>query len=82
MKNNTDSFDEAFDRQDSVTPVEVTYNVVLLDPEVKIIEVPRKAIQFFDEQYKSDNFWRNSFRHEIHLPSHMVPTAWRDLAQV
>jgi SET domain len=75
------SFDEAHDRQDSVLPVHATYSVLLQDAEVKIIDVPRKAILFFDDQYKSDNFWRKAFRHEMHLPDHMVPPAWRDLTE-
>jgi SET domain len=80
-RNLTDSsFDEAYDRQDSVLPVQATYTVILQDDKVKVIDVPRKAILFFDDQYKSDNFWRKAFRHEMHLPDHMVPPAWRDLA--
>jgi hypothetical protein len=75
---------EIFDRHDSSKPIDVKYTVVVyMDREdnrrAKVINVPRKAIMFFDEQYMSDNFKRDSFRHEIHLPDHMVPEAWRDM---
>lgn len=71
--------DEAYDRQDSVFPAPITYTVILIDEDMKIVDVPRKAIQFFDDEYISDNTWRKAFRHEIHLPDHMVPPIWRDL---
>jgi hypothetical protein len=71
--------DEAMDRQDSVYPAPITYTVILTDDDIKIVDVPRKAIQFFDNEYMSDNSWRKAFRHEIHLPDHMVPPIWRDL---
>jgi SET domain len=71
--------DQAYDRKDSVYPSDVTYTVLLTDDNIKIIDVPRAAIQFFDEEYMSDNSWRRAFRHEIHLPDHMVPLIWRDL---
>lgn len=74
-------FDEVYDRQDSVFPAPITYTVVLIDEDIKIVDVPRKAIQFFDNEYMSDNSWRKAFRHEIHLPDHMVPPIWRDLHQ-
>lgn len=73
---------EVFDRHGSVKPVDVKYTVILhIDNErrAKVINVPRKAILFFDEMYMSDNFKRGSFRHEMHLPDHMVPEAWRDM---
>jgi SET domain len=73
---------EIYDRQDSIKPVDVKYTVFLdmgRDETAKIINVPRKAIMFFDDQYMSDNFKRDSFRHEIHLPDHMIPEAWRDM---
>lgn len=66
------------------------YYTVLLDEDdededndkaVTVKGVPRHAIQFFDHKYQSDNFLRNSFRHEIQLPDAMVPDAWRDLRQ-
>jgi SET domain len=71
--------DRVHDRQDSVLPLQVTYTVILDDEDVKIVDVPRKAIQFFDKQYMSDNNWRKAFRHEMQLPEQMVPPAWRDL---
>ena len=71
--------DEAFDRQDSVFPAAITYTVILTSEDIKVVDVPRKAIQFVDNEYMSDNAWRKAFRHEIHLPDHMVPQVWRDL---
>ena len=57
-----------------------TVHVHLTDRrKAKVINVPRKAIMFFDEQYMSDNFLRRAFRHEMHLPDDMVPNAWRDM---
>lgn len=58
---------------------------VQLDPwdeatKVFIVEhVPRAAIRFFDEMYTVDDYLRNTFRHEIHLPDELVPEIWRDL---
>ena len=71
--------DVAYDRQDSVYPAHITYTVILTDDDIKIVDVPRNAIQFFDNEYMSDNSWRKAFRHEIDLPDHMVPPMWRDL---
>ena len=71
--------DEVNDRQDSVFPAPITYTVILTDEAIRIVDVPRKAIQFFDDEYMSDNTWRKAFRHEMHLPDHMVPPMWRDL---
>lgn len=76
------SLHELFDRHGSIKPVEVKYTVILhinYERRAKVINVPRKAIMFFDEMYMSDNFKRGSFRHEMHLPDHMVPEAWMDI---
>lgn len=42
-------------------------------------DVPRRAIQFFDEKYTSDLFLGDAFRHEIGLPDALVPEMWRDM---
>jgi SET domain len=59
----------------------VTYNVKVLrkDGNFFMKGLPRRAIQFFDKQYTSDQFLTNAFRHEMHLPDHLVPAVWRDL---
>jgi hypothetical protein len=75
--------EHAIGRKDSVAPVDMRYIVIVtsqkLSHHVRVEGVPRKAIQFFDDEYKSDNCLREAFRHEIHLPDHMVPEAWLDL---
>jgi hypothetical protein len=43
--------------------------------------IPRRAIEFFDENYTSDLFNRNAFRHYIQLPDRMIPEAWKDIQQ-
>lgn len=78
------SSEQVYDRIDSVKPVDLSYKVKLQLKRKKSIIVdfvPRKAIQFFDSKYMSDNFLRSAFRHEIHLPDSMVPNAWRDLKE-
>uniref|UniRef100_A0A7S1VIS3 SET domain-containing protein n=2 Tax=Grammatophora oceanica TaxID=210454 RepID=A0A7S1VIS3_9STRA len=42
-------------------------------------KVPRRAIEFYDRKYQSDLFLRTAFRHEIGLPTKMLPKAWRDV---
>jgi hypothetical protein len=76
------SLERAYDRSDSVRPMDVTYMVRLQLKKNKFATVqgvPRKAIMFFDTKYMSDNFLRSAFRHEIQIPDAMVPAAWRDL---
>lgn len=77
----------AYDRKDSIYPADIRYTVRIHElPEEEGEEgrdfiyknVPRQAVKFFDVPYSSDLFLRSSFRHEIHLPDSMVPTAWRD----
>lgn len=75
---------DAWDRKDSVAPVNLTYTVIIdfedgEDRKAKILNVPRKAIRTIDTQYHSDNYKRGAFRHAMHLPDHMFPAAWRDL---
>jgi hypothetical protein len=42
-------------------------------------QMPRRAIEFLDKSYESDMFLRRAFRHDIGLPDHMIPEAWKDL---
>ena len=83
--------DDARNRRDSIRPVDAVYTVKVFPPgeedeEGNETEAPpflmshvkRKAIRFFDEIYTSDQFLKDAFRHEIHLPDSMVPPAWRD----
>jgi len=46
-----------------------------------IRQVPRRAIEFFDDEYTSDLTLTRAFRHEIGLPDHLLPPAWADYAQ-
>ena len=76
--------DNAFDRKDSIRPVDVKYEVLVhlgeyAGGDAIFVGLPRMAIQFYDHQYTSDLFLRTAFRHEIHLPDEMVPEEWRDL---
>jgi hypothetical protein len=65
-------------------PLDVTYTAKIY-PQGKdgtnfiMRGIPRRAVEFFDKSYKSDMFLHGVFRHEIALPDHMVPEAWRDL---
>jgi hypothetical protein len=76
--------EDAFDRSSSVKPVEILYTVSVEMGEDHggsqvFVNVPRKAIKFYDHQYTSDLFLRTAFRQEMDLPDAMVPKAWRDL---
>jgi hypothetical protein len=76
------SYEDAVDRLESIEPVPTTYTVLLDrgDRDNAIVSgMPRNAIRFFDDEYASDLFLRSAFRHEIGIPDHMVPAAWRDL---
>lgn len=74
---------DAYDRKDSILPSNVRYTAIVHKGEwggdVIFKNIPRQAIRFFDVAYSSDLFLRTAFRHEIHLPDDMVPSAWRDL---
>ena len=86
--------DHAYDRKDSVLPFKLKYKILLdLDEDdeddeddsrrrVLVEGVPRRAIQMFDKAYRSENFDRTAFRHEMRLPDHMVSEAWRDLERL
>jgi len=70
------------DTYQSVHPEYETYTAqvyVTDDTEWILRNMPRRAIEFFDNAYESDMFLRMAFRHEIGLPDHMIPEAWKDL---
>ena len=48
------------------------------DKEWILLKMPRRAIEFFDNQYESDLFLRKAFRHEIGRPDHLLAEAWKD----
>jgi hypothetical protein len=68
---------------DTISPNLGTYTVrIHRSKKEKVVmnKVPRTAIEFFDDEYTSDLFLnKRAFRHEIQLPDHMVPQAWKDL---
>jgi hypothetical protein len=71
-------------RKDSIRPMDVRYTALIRrdvegepDP-IYVTNLPRRAIQFLDAEYVSDQYLPNSFRHEMHLPDNMIPPAWRD----
>ena len=73
---------DVLDRSASIKPIDIWYTARVPkeeDEDAIVHNIPRQAIQFFDVEYTSDLFLRSAFRHEIHLPDHMVPTAWRDM---
>jgi len=43
--------------------------------------VPRRAIEFVNKKYMSDQHIKNGFRHEIHIPDDIFPVNWMDLAE-
>jgi len=75
----------AYDRKDSVFPLDVRYTALVQwddgEESMLVENIPRPAIRFFDVPYSSDLSLRTVFRHEIHLPDDMVPSAWRDIAK-
>jgi len=80
-RESTVSLDDAVDRSDSVRPIDVRMNAIVQydDDNLLVTGIPRKAIRFVDRKYSSDMFLRNAFRHEIQIPDHLIPAAWRDL---
>lgn len=69
---------------DAIRPVGELYKVRLhrhRQMPWTITDVPRRAIQFFDMPYTSDLALENAFRHEMDLPSHMFPEAWKDVVE-
>jgi SET domain len=45
----------------------------------KLVDVPRQAFTYYDRPYTIDLFLSNAFRHDIRIPDHMFPQAWRNL---
>jgi hypothetical protein len=75
---------DAYLRKGSTLPLDVTYTAKIYPKDKGGITfimrgIPRRAVEFFDQGYTSDSFLQDVFRHEIELPDHMVPEAWRDL---
>jgi hypothetical protein len=75
---------EAYLRKDSILPMDVTYTAKIYPngeggTHFIMRDIPRRAVEFFDQSYTSDMFLKDAFRHEIALPDDMVPKAWRDL---
>ena len=73
-------------RKDTIMPQDIVYQAKVYydgdnDPDAYwlVHNIPRRAIECFDRNYTSNQFLRNAFRHEIGLPDHLVPEAWRDL---
>ena len=49
----------------------------------KLIErVPRSALRYLDQAYSTDAYQVNVFRHDIRLPDHLFPDAWRNRKSV
>jgi hypothetical protein len=46
------------------------------DKKAIICQVPRRAIEYFDGEYRSDTNVNKAFKHEIGLPDHFLPPAW------
>lgn len=54
-------------------------NVRLMERRVcRINDIHRRGIHIVERSYSSNQYLRQSFRHEIHLPDHMIPVAWKD----
>lgn len=77
------SKDEMAFLDDTVAPSLHTYTVKINMKKGKAVirQVPRRAIEFFDDEYTSDLTLTRAFRHEIGLPDHLLPPAWADYAQ-
>jgi len=77
-------YDDAYNRKDSIRPVDVRYEASIRFDGVKsvtVTNIPRKAVRYADMQHSSDLFLPNAFRHEAYLPDSMIPKAWRDVEQ-
>ena len=46
---------------------------------ILVDSIPRRAIEFLDRPYTSDQHLTNAFRHEIVIPSNLMPEQWMDL---
>ena len=65
----------------TVSPSLHTYTVrIYMEDDKKAIvrQVPRRAIEYFDDEYRSDTNLNKAFKHEIGLPDHLLPPAWAD----
>jgi hypothetical protein len=72
---------EYIDTADSIRPVVERYKARIWRHKQLpwiVTDVPRRAIEFFDNEYTSDLHLRNAFRHEMDLPDDMLPPAWND----
>lgn len=58
------------DQSENLTPP--THNM-------KVENVPREAIRFFDKPYSTDMHLQGAFRHALGLPNNIVPDAWRNV---
>lgn len=87
-----EEFGYALVRKDSVIPLKELYTAIVTfvheveDDKMKtreqqylVYNMPRRAIEVFDEAYSSPDFYRGAFRHEIGIPDALIPDAWRDL---
>jgi len=83
----TDDFVYSMIRKDSVSPLHDVYTAIATvdfydgKPPRRFMSynVPRRAIEIFDEEYKAPQFYRDAFRKEIGIPDDLFPKAWRDL---
>ena len=72
-------------RCDVMSRKEDKYSVVVFmddeedGKEIKIENMPRKAITYVDAIYSKDQFLMGTFRHEIRVPDGMFPKEWLDL---
>ena len=48
---------------------------------VVVTNLPREAIAVVDRPYTTNQYMKNTFRHEIQLPDLLVPPQWKDLKQ-
>jgi hypothetical protein len=63
----------------TVSPTLHSYTVRIYmndDKKAVIRQVPRRAIEYFDGEYRSDTNVNKAFKHEIGLPDHLLPPAW------
>ncbi|CAB9512057.1 Guanylate cyclase [Seminavis robusta] len=75
-------------RKDSVAPLHDLYSAIVTvhpgnhqTPPRRFVsyDMPRRAIEIFDEEYSSPQFYKGAFRHPIGIPNDLMPDAWRDL---
>ena len=57
---------------------EYTANVTTEKREYRVTVMHRRGIDVVGRPYTSNQFLRQSFRHEIHLPDDMIPEIWKD----